>query len=212
MKKSSQPKKYFLLQKDCQGKKISSDFFNRPAVKTAKNMLGKILMRRFPAAAVSKQNTSARRETALIITEVEIYDGFQDKASHASIGKTERNKIMFGSAGIFYVYFTYGMHWMLNVVVGPKNYPAAILIRSGVVINKSPNAPYSAVNGPARLTKLLKIDKSLNGLPADRKTGLWLEDWGIKIKPSQITAKKRVGIDRVPRYWRDKKYNFSVSL
>ena len=70
-----------------------------------------------------------------MITEVEAYDGFKDKASHASRGKTERNKIMFEKAGKWYVYFTYGMHWMLNVVCGQKNYPAAILIRGAIQFN-----------------------------------------------------------------------------
>src|SRR3989344_6659394 len=119
-------------------------FFNRPTLIVAQNLLGKFLARKYRG-----------KEIVLMITEVEAYDGFDDKASHASQGKTKRNKIMFDSAGKWYVYFTYGMHYMLNIVTGPKNYPAAILIR-GV----------EGINGPGRVTKQLKIDKIFNNKKA----------------------------------------------
>ncbi|MEK9174966.1 MAG: DNA-3-methyladenine glycosylase, partial [Patescibacteria group bacterium] len=118
----------------------------------AKNLLGKFLVRRFD-----------KYKSSFMITEVEAYDGHRDKASHAHHGKTDRNAPMFNSAGHWYVYFTYGMHWMLNIVTGPKNYPAAILIR-GV----------SEINGPARLTRRLIIDKKFNNKPVSNKTGLWI--------------------------------------
>lgn len=166
---------------------LPQKFFNRPALKVAENILGKFLARR-----------SRGKEVALMITEVEVYDGFEDKASHAHRGKTERNKIMFESAGKWYIYFTYGMHWMLNIVVGPKDYPAAILIRA-----------VDGINGPAKLTKFLKIGKKFNGLAANKKTGLWFEDRGIKIKKSQIAKKKRIGVDYAGK-WADKKYRFLI--
>lgn len=106
---------------------------------------------------------------------------------------------MFGEAGRWYVYFTYGMHWMLNIVTGPKNYPAAILIRGT-----------DKINGPARVTKYLKIDKKFNGKIANKKTGLWMEDGGIKIKKSQIGAHKRIGVDYAGK-WADKLYRFKIS-
>lgn len=98
-----------------------------------------------------------------MICEVEAYVGPEDKASHARSGKTARNFPMFGEAGRWYVYFTYGMHWMLNIVTGPEDFPAAVLIR-GV----------DGINGPARITKFLKIDKRFNNKPASRRTGLWI--------------------------------------
>jgi len=104
---------------------LSQKFFqNENTVKIAKSLLGKFLIRRFK---IPRKSVHCE---VMMITEVEAYDGFKDKASHAHRGKTERNKIMFGSAGHWYVYFTYGIHWMLNIVTGPKEYPAAILIRS----------------------------------------------------------------------------------
>jgi len=65
-----------------------------------------------------------------MITETEAYDGSEDKACHARAGKTKRNAPMFDEAGTIYVYFTYGMHWMLNLVTGEKDYPAAVLVRA----------------------------------------------------------------------------------
>ncbi len=132
-----------------------------------------------------------------MITEVEAYDGSKDKASHASRGKTERNKAMFGEAGNWYVYFTYGMHWMLNIVTGPKDYPAAILIRGT-----------DKISGPARITKYLKIDKKFNAKPANKKTGLWTEDRGVKINPSMIKRGKRIGVAYAGE-WADKPYRFT---
>src|SRR3989344_7369693 len=121
--------------------RLRKSFFIRPALSVAKDLLGKYLVRRL-----------ATKEIPLMVTEVEAYVGFNDRASHANKGKTERNKVMFSEGGRWYVYFTYGMHWMLNIVTGPKNYPAAVLIRGT-----------DKIRGPGRLTKYLKIDKSFNG-------------------------------------------------
>src|SRR3989344_4993889 len=110
---------------------LKQNFFNRPTIAVARELLGCFLCRRINGKVIR-----------LKITEVEAYDGPRDKASHASRGKTKRNTPMFGKAGQFYVYFTYGIHWMLNIVTGPKDYPAAILIR-GV----------EGISGPARITK-----------------------------------------------------------
>jgi len=173
-------------------------FFNRPTVAVARGLLGKYLVRRWRGG-----------EIALIITEVEAYDGPRDLASHASHGRTPRTKIMFGEAGHFYVYFTYGMHWLVNVVTEPKDYPAAVLIRAGVCRN--PNTRQEVlIDGPARLTKFLKITGAQNGKMADKKTGLWFEDRGIKIKSGDIAASKRVGVDYAGPVWKNKKYNFKL--
>ena len=88
---------------------------------------------------------------AFMIIETEAYGGWSDLASHSRHGKTVRNAPMFAEAGTVYVYFTYGMHWMLNLVCSKKEYPAAVLIR-GV----------ETISGPARVTKAFGIDKKLN--------------------------------------------------
>ncbi len=163
---------------------LPPSFFNRPTLEVARDLLGKFLVRRF----------SDGTETALRITEVEAYDGPDDKASHASKGRTPRTEVMFGEPGHFYVYLCYGLHWMLNIVTGPKDYPAAILIR-GV----------EGGNGPARLTKALKIDGSLNTLPAAESSGLWFEDRGEKV--GKIKATPRIGVDYAGE-WSKKKWRF----
>lgn len=190
----------FLFTIEKMGKILTSQYFrSRNTVKIAKSLLGKFLVRRHHG-----------RTKAYLITEVEAYDGFKDKASHAHRGKTKRNKVMFGSAGHWYVYFTYGMHWMLNIVTGPKDYPAAILIRGLRPIRPiRPIGPIgSDLNGPARLTKALKIDKNLNGKLAIPKSGLWIEDRGVKIKPGQIKTAPRVGVAYAGPVWSRKKWRF----
>ena len=196
------------------GKKIlNQKFFNRPTEKVAKDLLGKFLVRKV-----------GQREISLMITEVEVYDGFGDKSSHAFRGKTARNSIMFGPAGRWYVYFTYGMHWMLNIVTREEGYPAAILIRAlqdfspknlrgqGAKLNGPARQTFSVKNlgGPAKLTKFLKIDKKLNGLPASKASGLWVEDRGVKISRARIKKGPRVGVNYAGPYWAKRKWRFWV--
>ena len=168
---------------------LRQDFFNRPTLKVASELLGKFLVRNIGGKTI-----------ALMITEVEAYTGHNDMASHAARGKTPRNAPMFGEAGYWYVYFTYGMHWMLNIVTEKKDYPAAILIR-GV----------SGISGPARLTKFLHIDKKLNNHPASRESGLWIEDRGVKISPRQISKSKRVGVDYAG-VWKNKLWRLKIDF
>ncbi|MBU6390569.1 DNA-3-methyladenine glycosylase [Patescibacteria group bacterium] len=170
-------------------KVLKENFFSRPTLTVARELLGKYLVRKI-----------GRKVTALKITEVEAYDGPRDKASHASRGRTARNAPMFGSAGRFYVYFTYGMHWMLNVVTGPENYPAAILI-----------CGTDKVAGPARLTKFLQIGKSFNGKAARPKTGLWLEDRQEKVNRKKIARMPRVGVAYAGSLWSKKPYRFVIN-
>lgn len=166
---------------------LRGNFFERPTLRVARELLGKYLVRRMGQKIIARQ-----------ITEVEAYIGHKDRASHASRGRTERNRVMFGQAGHWYVYFTYGMHWMLNIVTERENYPSAVLIR-GV----------ESVNGPGRLTKLFKIDKRFNGMQASRKTGLWLEDGGVKISPKLIKRTTRIGVDYAGE-WKGKLWRFYI--
>ncbi|MBI2617873.1 DNA-3-methyladenine glycosylase [Candidatus Kaiserbacteria bacterium] len=164
---------------------LLSSFFNRKTLLVAEELIGKFLVRRVRG-----------KEKALMICETEAYDGFKDKASHAHRGKTTRNEIMFREAGHIYVYFTYGMHYMLNIVTGNKDYPAAVLLRA-----------VEGVSGPGRLTKKLRIDKKLNGKFLGRKTGLWIEDRGVTIQKKLIRRTPRIGI-RYAEEWAKKPYRF----
>lgn len=165
---------------------LDSTFFARPTVAVAAELIGKFLVR--------EQNGA---QAAHMLTEVEAYDGFEDKASHAFRGRTPRNAVMFGPAGILYVYFTYGMHHMLNVTTGPVDYPAAVLIR-GV----------AGITGPGRLTKALAITRDLDRLPALPATGLWFEDRGVVVKKGDIQRTARIGVDYAGPKWARRRWRF----
>ncbi len=162
------------------------NFFNRPTLEVARSLLGKRLCREVNGQCIG-----------LPIVEVEAYDGFEDKASHAHRGKTSRNAVMFGPAGIWYVYLCYGMHWMLNVVTGAEGYPAAILFRGA-----------GAVKGPGRLTKTLQIDKAHNGQPVAPSSGLWIEDAGVQVPRHCVQRTPRVGVSYAGKPWASKRYRF----
>ncbi|MDI1318629.1 MAG: DNA-3-methyladenine glycosylase [bacterium] len=132
-----------------------------------------------------------------IITEVEAYDGVRDLACHASKGRTKRTEVMYQPGGIWYVYLCYGMHEMLNLVTGPADYPAAVLIR-GV----------NGIPGPGRLTRRLQIDRQLNGLSARPASGLHLVDRGLAIPRRQIKSGPRIGVDYAGPVWARKPWRF----
>lgn len=180
-------------------KTLSPRFFNRPTLTVARALLGKFLVRHRHGKA-----------EAVMLTEVEAYDGPFDRASHAHRGRTERTKVMFGEAGRFYVYFTYGMHWLLNVVTGPKGYPAAVLLRSGVVVTS--DGTRILLDGPAKLTKYLRIGKALNNRLASKQTGLWFENRGVCVPPSRVSRAKRVGVGYAGPLWVNKPYNFRLTI
>ena len=106
---------------------------------------------------------------------------------------------MYRAGGIWYVYLCYGIHEMLNLVIGPEDFPAAILIR-GV----------EAAVGPGRVTKQLAIDRALNGTSAvDPASALWLEDRGVRVPGSIVQATPRIGIDYAGPIWTKKHWRFT---
>jgi len=167
---------------------LDSIFFNRPTLIVARDLIGCTLARR--------RNGKTER---YLITETEAYDGPADKASHASRGITPRTQIMFGEAGYLYVYFVYGIHWMLNIVTGPKGYPAAVLIRG---IQSAP--------GPARLTKKLDITGFLNGKRPTKQNGLWFEARSQPLGRGAIVCSPRIGVDYAGPIWSEKKWRFTL--
>jgi DNA-3-methyladenine glycosylase len=167
---------------------LTTTFFSRPALVVARDMIGKFLVRRI-----------GKREIAVPITETEAYVGPHDLACHGSKGRTPRTEVMFGPAGHWYVYFVYGIHWMLNAVTDDEGHPAAVLVRGA-----------GRWNGPARLTKALEIDKRFNTLPIARETALWIEDRGLKIPRRHIKSTPRIGVD-YSGSWAAKPYRFVIS-
>jgi DNA-3-methyladenine glycosylase len=168
------------------GKVFGAKFFKRSAVDVAHDLLGKYLVRKVGKEIVYHK-----------ITETEAYEGPEDLASHASKGKTARTEVMFGEAGRIYIYLVYGMHYMLNVVTGDIDHPAAVLIRSTATIS-----------GPGRVTKQLSITRELNALPAIPKSGLWFEDSEEAIYPQKITKTTRIGVNYAGPIWSQKEYRF----
>jgi len=106
---------------------------------------------------------------------------------------------MYQAGGVWYVYLCYGVHEMLNLVTGPADYPAAVLIR-GV----------ADISGPGRLTKHLAINRQLNGCSAQPATGLHLEDTGLVLPRRHIKAGPRIGIDYAGPVWAKKPWRFQV--
>lgn len=191
---------------------LPESFYSRPVVEVAQALIGARLVR-----LIDSQRMSG------IIIETEAYAGESDLACHARAGRTPRTEVMYGPPGRAYVYFIYGMHWMLNVVAEPEGSPSAILIRAlapseGLEAmakqrnphKSKPGYPRNLTNGPAKLCRAMGIDGSLNGANlTTRENGLWIEP-GEAIPSSQITAGPRVGIDYAGEPWVSKPWRFQV--
>ncbi len=169
---------------------LSAKFFDRPTVEVAHGLIGCHLVR--------KRGSKIKR---YLITETEAYDGPKDLACHASKGRTKRTEVLFGKPGLIYIYFTYGMHWLMNFVAGPEGYPAGVLIRG---IQDSTG---EATNGPARITKKLGLDGRLHGKESGKATGLWVEA-GEQIQSRRIKRAHRVGVDYAGPIWSKRKWRF----
>ena len=164
-------------------------FYQRETTIVARELLGKKLVRKI-----------GNYEMSGVIIETEAYGHKEDPASHAFRGITERNKIMFGEAGMAYVYFTYGMHYCFNVVAKkPKITAGAVLIR-GIIpekgikrMEKNRNVKKfeNLTNGPAKLTQALEITKEHYGIDLTKKIEIYIEE-GLEVK--KIKKSTRVGI------------------
>lgn len=165
---------------------VPINYFKNNALEVAPFLIGKYLTRKFDDNSILKYK----------ITETEAYCGEQDKACHASKGRTPRTEVMYMDGGTIYVYFVYGMHWMFNIVTGKVNEPEAVLIR-GV----------EEFNGPAKLTKAMQINKSFNSLKLGIKNNLWIEDGEDNVK---YTTSKRIGIAYAGKEWIEKPWRFVI--
>ena len=184
--------------------RLSRAFYEQPTVEVARQLLGKYLVR-IDAAGVR----------AGMILETEAYVGPDDKASHASRGRTPRTSVMFGPAGFAYVYLVYGMHHCLNVVTEQEGYPAAVLIRAvepseGMALMQK-ERPLPDVrrltNGPGKLCQAFGIDRRLNGLDMCGEA-LFVEDRDTRLVDIVVTT--RVGVDYAGP-WKDKPWRFYIA-
>jgi len=186
---------------------LGRSFFEHKTVVVAQDLLGKFLVRKI-----------GKNIIAGMVVETEAYVGPHDLACHASKGKTERTKVMFESAGTWYVYMIYGMYHCLNIVTEDKDYPSAVLIRAlePVVIpslerrGKRGGLLSEPTNGPGKLCRALKIDKKFNCTSAVAKNSqLYFEDRGVKISRNKIVKAKRIGVDYAGK-WKDKPLRFYI--
>ncbi len=149
--------------------RLTRAFFARPTVRVARELLNQRLVRVYDGERLSG-----------IIAECEAYVGADDTASHARHGRTARTRVMFGEPGHAYVYFTYGMHWMLNLVTERADFPAAVLIRAivpaeGVDTMRRLRGREPLADGPAKLCQALVIDRDLNDEDVTTSERLFVE-------------------------------------
>ena len=194
-------------------RKLGRRFFNRPTIKVARDLLGCYLVRKIGNKVIRVR-----------ITETEGYIGPNDRASHASRGRPPRTKIMFGNPGYFYIYLIYGMYYCLNVVTEKRGFPAAVLIRAVTLKNnngafcprwdKKPAGDFGAkitkTDGPGKLCRYFKVDKSLNNKDSVTSQQLWFEG-GKLLRTERIMSGKRIGVSYAG-VWQHKPWRFYIKI
>ncbi len=200
-------------------KRLGKQFFIQPTLKVAKDLLGKYLVRKIGNKKISGK-----------IVETEAYIGPYDKASHAfNFKKTKRNQVEYLAGGYIYIYLVYGMHWQLNIVTYLKEKPECVLIRAIEPVSnfkfqnsnlklkdlslklKTHNLKVkNLTNGPGKLCRYLKLNKTFYGEDLTKSKRIWLEDRGEKIKLRNIKNAPRIGINYAGSYWLKKKWRFYI--
>lgn len=160
-------------------------------MEVAPDLLGQVVEHETPEGLV-----------AVRLSEVEAYAGEADPGSHAYRGRTERNATMYGEAGHVYVYFTYGMHWCMNLVCLGPGVASAVLLRAGEVVDgadlarrRRPRArDRDLARGPARLTRALGIGRTLDGADACDEASPLRMRYGTPADPARVLAGPRTGV------------------
>ena len=163
--------------KHMQPGRLGYSFYQHPAIEMAPLLLGKILVRRVDSRVLRCR-----------IVETEAYIGIRDLACHAARGRTARNEVMFGPAGRAYVYFIYGMYYMLNIVAGDVGDPQAVLIRAAAPLD----GWKANLSGPGRLARELMLNRGDNGLSLAGDELFVQADPGHRPK---VRRTPRIGVD-----------------
>jgi DNA-3-methyladenine glycosylase len=182
---------------------LPREFYSRPTLTVARELICAQLVRRWNKFTL-----------AGLIVETEAYIGEQDLACHAKAGRTRRTAPMYGPPGHAYVYFTYGNHWMFNVVTEREGFPAAVLVRAIQPVNGltiiSRRRRGGDTLGPGKLTQALNITKMQNSADlTNRDSGVWIET-GVRVPDSAVTIGPRVGLNKTPEPWLSKPWRFQV--
>ncbi|MEX0877904.1 MAG: DNA-3-methyladenine glycosylase [Candidatus Spechtbacterales bacterium] len=176
-------------------KRLGIDFYTKPSADVARELLGKRIIHNTPdGSALSGK-----------IIETEAYTGPHDKASHAYGGKrTPRNRAVWTRGGHVYIYMVYGMYWQFNISTYIEGVPECVLLR-GVLPE---NGDVAKANGPGKLCRYFKFDKSLYGVDLTQSDTVWIEDTGEMLDDKDIIATGRIGIDYAGKYWARRKLRF----
>jgi DNA-3-methyladenine glycosylase len=177
--------------------RLSRDKFNRPTLEVARDLLGKYIVHRQEGRTLSG-----------MITETEAYKGPRDRAAHSHGGRrTARVESLYGNGGIVYVYFIYGIHWMLNLSTAGEGLPEGVLIRG--IVAADPGAK-RLLSGPGRVTRYLNIDKQLDRIDAVSSREFWLEDRGVRVPRSVVRRGPRIGVAYAGPYWAARPWRFWI--
>lgn len=189
-------------------RRLARSFFERETLKVARELLGQRLVR---------LDEDGGRLSGRVI-ETEAYIGSDDLGCHARHGRTDRNESMWGPAGHAYVYFTYGMHWMLNIVTERVGFPAAVLIRAIAPEEGLPTmrrrrkmvVDARLTDGPAKLCQALGIDRRFDGQDLCRRGASLFFEGLTGVKQVSVTRGPRVGLNNVPEPWHSIPWRFRV--
>jgi DNA-3-methyladenine glycosylase len=184
--------------------RLPRSFFARDTRQVARSLLGARLVR-----------LDRGRRLSGVILEAEAYIGEGDLGCHARAGRTARNAVMFGGPGHAYVYFTYGMHWMLNVVTEAAGCPAAVLVRAiwpleGIATMQRHRGRQPLADGPGKLCQALGVDARLNGHDLCAPGAHLFCERGVSFAEREIVHGPRVGLNSVPEPWKSIPWRFRV--
>lgn len=187
---------------------LEREFFARATLQVARDLLGTLLVRELPDGT----------KLSGWIAETEAYVGSEDLACHARHGRTDRNETMWGPPGHAYVYFTYGMHWLLNAVTERDGFPAAVLLRAlhprdglpEMRKRRTGRPDTELTNGPAKLCQALAIDGEQDKLDMCARGAQLRFHKGIAISNKFVTRGPRVGLNNVPEPWLSKPWRFRI--
>jgi len=191
------------------GERIPRAFFDRPTLQVARELLGARLVHLQP---------DGRRVSGLIV-ETEAYIGEEDQGCHARAGRTPRTAVMYGPPGHAYVYFTYGMHWLFNVVTEREGFPAAVLVRAlwpleglEIIAARRAGRPRSQwTDGPAKLCQALGIDGRHHGLDLCAPDAPLFLEFDRTFPDESVTIGPRVGLNTVPEPWKSIPWRFRAT-
>jgi len=188
--------------------KLPRTYFARHTLDVARDLLGTRLVR------IEKDGT----RVAGMIIETEAYRSEEDQGCHARAGRTERTEVMYGPPGYSYVYFVYGIHWLLNVVTEREGLPGAVLIRAleplegmdRMAQRRDSQPQRHWADGPAKLCQALNVDGSMNAYDmCGSESRLFIEE-GKKISDQEVQKTSRIGLNSVPEPWKSIPWRFVV--